>query len=272
MEITQEREEPPVEETIAIKTAMSTHIGTREYQQDALYVSDGERELVYGVLCDGMGGMEDGEKASAEVVEYLVNRLEVLDNEVDIPVFFEQTIREANEKLLSLYGDRPQGPGTTLVTVVIKNGELYWASVGDSRIYIIRDSEIARMTRDHNYALQLEEQVRNGKITAEQARLDPMREALISYIGAPVLDIIDVSRAPFLLQKGDVILLCSDGLYKSLSDERILELLLGHEDDAGEKARTLPLAAFDESTGGQDNTSVIVIQYGVLHLFDINNI
>lgn len=248
-----------------LRTAMAMHIGTREYQQDALYVSESHDEpggYGFAVLCDGMGGMENGEKASAEVVELVVNGIAALPRDAQIPDFFLRTLQEANEKVLSDCSTTGgQGSGTTMVSVVIRDGGMYWAAVGDSRIYIIRHGDMVQITRDHNYAMQLQEQVEAGKLSQTDADKSPMREALVSYIGAPVLEIVDVSRGAFPLVRGDIALLCSDGLTKSLSDRRILELLMGSIHDLDEAARLLPLAAFDEGAGSQDNTSVALLQY-----------
>lgn len=249
--------------TLVVNTAMATHIGTREYQQDAAYVSEPRYDdgMAFGILCDGMGGMEDGEKVSSDVVAYLANRISRLEAGADIPAFFQQVVVDANEMILERNAQNGQEAGTTLVAVIIQQAGLFWAGVGDSRIYILRDGEIARVTRDHNYALQLQQMVEAGHITQQQADEDPRREALVSYIGAPVLEEVDVSRGSFALETGDLVLLCSDGLTKSLSDERILEVISEHGGDLAETARVLPLAAFDASPGGQDNTSVILMQY-----------
>jgi len=109
--------------------------------------------------------------------------------------------------------------------------------------------------------MELEKQVQNGMITAEEAANDPMREALISYLGIDRLTLIDSNRNPFSLEPGDTILLCSDGLYRSLSEADITEVLERHNEDIIEAARVLPLYAFDKSNGGQDNTSVILFRY-----------
>lgn len=244
-------------------TALASHIGTREYQQDAAYVSEAlhEEGMVFGILCDGMGGMEAGELVSADVVEFFANRIAALPPDADIPTFYSSAVLDANEMVLHRYLHEGHEGGTTLVSAIFLGGALYWAAVGDSRIYILRGGEMARLTRDHNYALQLQGLVENGRLSQEEADRDPQREALVSYLGAPVLEMVDVSRGSFELEHGDLLLLCSDGLTKTLPDEQILKLLSPPPQNLAEAARTLTVAAFDASPGSQDNTSVILMRY-----------
>lgn len=252
-----------------INTAMATHIGTREYQQDAAYVCDPlyEEGIAFAILCDGMGGMAGGERVSSEVVAFMANRIAALEKGQDIPDFLEKAAADANAMVLAQNAGTGQDSGTTLIAAIIRDGGLYWLNVGDSRIYIVRAGEIARMTRDHNFALELQEMVEAGRITQQQADADPRKDALVSYIGAPVLEIVDVNRGLFQLEYGDILLLCSDGLTKILPDEEILKVVKAGGSDIHESARALPLTAFDNSAGGMDNTSVILMQYlGVAQL------
>ncbi|MDR1571432.1 MAG: protein phosphatase 2C domain-containing protein [Clostridiales Family XIII bacterium] len=250
---------------VVVLTASGTHIGTREYQQDALYVSDtvcfrrGEDPRVLGVLCDGMGGMENGGDASRLVVEALASSLPEIRGCEDIHAFFHDAIRVLDAEISARYGSGSSG--TTLTAAVVEGNRLYWASVGDSRVYILRGKEMVQVTRDHNYMLKLQDEVSRGLITGAEAEADPKKEALISYIGAGSVDLIDSNREPFTLISGDIVLMCSDGLTKSLSDEEIADIICEHYGDVRETARLLPLYAFDRGDGSKDNTSVILIQY-----------
>ncbi len=208
-----------------------------------------------------MGGMDSGELVSSDVVAFFANGIAALAPGDDIPAFFERAVPEANELVQQRYNVDGKECGTTLVCTVMQDNKLYWASVGDSRIYIVRDGEIAQMTRDHTYALKLQQMVDAGRLSQDAADTDPQREALVGYIGAPVLEMVDISRGFFELLPDDILLLCSDGLTKSVSDAHILQLLLENRHNLHTAAQVLPLAAFDESPGGQDNTSVILMQY-----------
>jgi protein phosphatase len=249
---------------IEITTAGGSHIGTRDYQQDALFVSDparfrrGEQGKAYAVLCDGMGGMTDGERASCIAVEDLSQDLDALTNYQDIPGFLENALRKIDRMI---YQECGEGTGTTIVTVVILGNQMYWAAAGDSRIYILRDQQLIRVTRDHNYSLLLEKDVETGKITQNEALTHPQREALISYLGSGDVPLIDANRTPIVLEHGDMVLLCSDGLYKSLSDEEIRANVWHFYGDIKEGAQRLPVIAYERGEGAKDNTSVVLMQY-----------
>ncbi len=245
-----------------VNTAMATHMGTRQYQQDAAYVSEPVSSgVAFGVLCDGMGGMSSGDRASSDTVVFMVNRLSQLKPEDDVSAFLEAAAGEANDLVLAENERTKEDSGTTLIAVVVREGNLYWLNVGDSRIYILRDGEIQCLTRDHNYALELQEKVDAGFLTRAQADADPQKDALISYIGAPSLGWVDVNKAPLPLTFGDIVLLCSDGLTKVLREDEIVAVLSGFAGDIGQAAEALPAAAYSQRNGGMDNTSVILIQY-----------
>jgi protein phosphatase len=250
---------------VVILTASGMHIGTREQQQDAVFVSNtvcfkrGENPRVLGVLCDGMGGMEMGGDASRLVVDSLASNLPAIESCENINAFFEDAIHNLDAEITSRYGRGTSG--TTLSAAVVEGNRLYWASVGDSRVYILRRNEIVQVTRDHNYMLKLKDEVSKGIITDEEANANPKKEALIIYIGAGNVELIDSNKDPFILENGDIVLMCSDGLTKSLSDEDIARIISEHYGDIRETARLLPLFAFDAGSGSKDNTSVILIQY-----------
>lgn len=138
---------------------------------------------------------------------------------------------------------------------------LYWASVGDSRIYIIRGSEMRQVTRDHNYLLRLMERVQAGQLTMQEALADRQKEALISFLGIGNVSLMDVTRQPFEMIFGDVVMLCSDGITKTLPDEQIRQIILNDRKPMEEKAEILVSAAVRGNTRSQDNTSVAILQY-----------
>lgn len=251
-----------------IVTASAQHIGTRQYQQDALYVSEpisfvhGTGGTAIGVLCDGMGGLADGEETSREVVDIFSKAMLSLQKFDGIPGFLEQQAIKADHIICQGSAKGLSGStGTTLVAAIITDNKLHWCSVGDSRIYILRKGEIACATRDHNYLLQLKEMVKRGEITNEAAHAHPKKDALISYIGCGKVEIIDTNSSPFFLEHGDVVLLCSDGLTKSLDDNEIKTIVYANIGNLVEAARLLPLKAYDKNNYSKDNTSVVLMQY-----------
>lgn len=245
---------------------VSSVIGRRESQQDALAVSDVKIPKKFSskwmaVLCDGMGGMKGGEQASALCVKNMIESFAV--NEKPIPQFYRESIADIDNQISMLKDDEGNylGAGTTIVSVVIDNDNLYWGAVGDSHIYIIRNEEMALVNTEHNYMIELLEQVNRGEITMEQANNDKKKDALISYMGMGGVSIMDVIEKPFKLKKGDFVILCSDGLYRSLSDNEIFNIVKLNADNMQIAARQLTDYALSKNNPYQDNTSVITIRY-----------
>ena len=257
-----------------LTTLMYSDMGNRKYQQDAVYVTPSKRiaankkSKVMAVVCDGMGGMTDGGLASRTAIEMMqqgFSRIEKMPD-VNIPEFFRSGIIAIDRKVAALPKENGRGSGTTMVAVIAEDDELYWASVGDSRIYILRGNEMKQVTRDHNYLLRLQEMVASGQMTLEQAQAQKQKEALISFLGIGNVSLMDINAQPFQLQIGDVVLLCSDGIPKTLSDDRIQAIMQSSTSSLEEKARTLVMAAVRENTHSQDNTSVAILQYNSINI------
>lgn len=247
----------------------ATHIGNRSYQQDAYYVPDEEtckRNLergVIGVLCDGMGGMQSGEIASSLCVSEVVKSFYSASPNVNISGFFKDTIRQANQMVRSLKtnGAASGEAGTTLACVVIRNERLNWASVGDSRIYLVREGKIYRLTQDHSYYNELLKKVKAGEMALEDAQKHPQREALTSYIGMRKENIIDSNKKEYALRTKDVIMICSDGLYRTLSETEMYTIITTNQNDINETATRLVETAIGKGRSAQDNTTVVLLKY-----------
>ncbi len=222
-----------------------------------------------GVVCDGMGGMSAGEIASSAAIDTL---MEYADCEMplqDPPEFLKKAAIRMDEhvaSLLNIKGEKLQA-GTTAVVVYITGSSLYWMSVGDSKIYIIRNHEMVQVTRPHNYQLLLEQSLSDGSISREEYEKESARkEALISYLGMDGLRMMDLTQQPFELHVGDVVLLCSDGLYKSLKDEEIQNLIEVCEDNFMKTADVLIDMAMEYGRGPLDNCSVLLVKYSGMKL------
>jgi len=135
-------------------------------------------------------------------------------------------------------------------------------SVGDSRIYILRGDEMVQVNRDHNFKLRLDMQLKNGQINEEEyvGKMN-QGEALISYLGMGDVSLMDVNQEPFILMDGDVVLLCSDGLYKRLPEPDIREIIKRELPDVDKAACELTNTVMERTTKSQDNTTVILVQY-----------
>lgn len=240
----------------------SSILGTRKNQEDTIYGYAEDKKAI-GIVCDGMGGLEGGEMASSLAVESLAGAWFAEPDLENIPDFLEKQAVIADEKVFLLKSEKGEklNAGTTMVAAVIREKELYWLSVGDSKIYLIRRNEILSVCREHNYRLTLDRLLAEGSITEEEyAKEEPKAEALISYLGMGQLPMMEINRQPFLLEDRDIVLLSSDGLYRSLSEEEILEIVKEGQDNMQKAAEMLTKRALGEKQKGQDNTSVVVMQ------------
>ncbi|MDE6851470.1 MAG: protein phosphatase 2C domain-containing protein [Lachnospiraceae bacterium] len=251
-----------------IMTASFSIIGDRLTQEDALYIST-DRQLpskqknrILAAICDGMGGMANGGQASATAIQMIKDTFEQVqgDLEVNIPNFLISGIKTIDKTIHEFPKEGGRGSGTTIVAVLVEEDQLYWASVGDSRIYILREGTLTQVTRDHNYMLRLQSMVDQGQITQEEADTNRQREALISFLGIGNVSLMDVNMDPFTLQSGDIILLTSDGMTKVLSDEQIRDILSDNS-SVGDKAKKLVETAVEQNMRSQDNTTVALLQY-----------
>lgn len=260
-----------------LETMVQSATGNRAYQQDAVYVSDSKilaankKTRVMALVCDGMGGMADGGKASRTAIDMMTNGFKQIEKlpSVNIPEFFRSGIYAIDKAIHSFPKENGKGSGTTMVACIAEDNHLYWASVGDSRIYIIRGNDMQQVTRDHNYWLRLQEMVASGQMTMEEARSKKQKEALISFLGIGNVSLMDINTTPFEMQLGDVIMLCSDGITKTLNDDHIKKIITADAVKPEIKAKALVEAAIHANSHSQDNTSVALIYY---HEKDIKKI
>jgi protein phosphatase len=215
------------DENTIFEIAVLSDIGDREEQQDSFgYSLKADSGII--AVCDGMGGHQGGKTASSFAVQFMLKEFEEQLDGVDPIDFFVETAKLIDEKIHNTKFDNGlrMNAGTTIVTTIIDNQDLYWLSVGDSRVYIKRNDEFIQVTFDQTYKLALSERLANGTITQDVFDREIKNgAALISYLGVGDLKILDYNNSPFKLQKGDIILLMSDGLYKLVSDEEIKSLI-----------------------------------------------
>ncbi len=238
------------------------HIGARENQEDSFAISDllrGEFEnnhSVLAVIADGMGGLALGEEASQVAVNKFIGEFENDGYSSSIDDRLRQALLSANAAVYDLAygGGRREDIGTTLVATAIVGEELYWISAGDSRIYLFSNGKMEQLNIDHIYANHLAKDVEKGKITLKEAQNHPEKDYLTSYLGLPKLTEISQSSKPIKLKPGDIILLCSDGLTNTLTEQEILAILNSKSENVAEVMIREVLAA---NKIHQDNVTVV---------------
>jgi PPM family protein phosphatase len=203
------------------------------------------------VVADGMGGAQAGEVASKLAVEEFH---EALPDQGSAEERLTDRIRAANRRIYELSRTEHEhaGMGTTLTAVYLEDDHLAVAHVGDSRAYIFRDGELTRLTQDHSL---VEELVRQGKLTEEQAAEHPQRSIITRALG--IEGDVEVDTWSYPMRAGDVVLLCSDGLTSMIGEEQIVRIL-GSESSLGRAAEGLIGAAND--AGGRDNITVVLFR------------
>ena len=226
-----------------------THPGRRTTNEDSFLI-DPTRGLF--VVADGMGGHNAGEVASSLAVqaigEFLADGTPASLNVLD------EALRLANDHILTVAGEKPDytGMGTTVVAVYVRDGEAFYGHAGDSRVYLWHKGELRQLTRDDSWVAAAMNGVSDDARELEQ---HPMRHVLTKVVGLrPELQ-PSVAECPFVV--GDVLLLCSDGVHGSVSDEKLSKLL----------ASRAPVAAVAESVvrealaqGATDNVTAVVVR------------
>ncbi|HIR28022.1 MAG TPA: Stp1/IreP family PP2C-type Ser/Thr phosphatase [Candidatus Choladousia intestinigallinarum] len=233
-----------------------TDIGKRRsINEDCVYASDQPVGNLPNLLivADGMGGHNAGELASRFTVESIVDYIGKAAEDRPIPLL-SYAIHHANENVIEkAKTDKSlEGMGTTVVAATIQGSYLYVANVGDSRLYLI-DKNITQITRDHSL---VEEMIRVGELKREEARTHPDRNVITRAIGVkePVrIDFFDMK-----LEKGDIILLCSDGLTNMVEDRDILKIV---KKSGSLKEAAGRLVTEANKNGGKDNISVVLAEY-----------
>ena len=203
-------------------------------------------------VADGMGGHNAGDYASSHAVRILVDEIRE-DTDYNPVKVIRHAIETANTEIIeqAQKDEKLRGMGTTMVVATIVGQYAYVANVGDSRLYVV-DKQLRQITRDHSL---VQEMVRMGEITAEEARNHPDKNIITRALGAS--EEVDIDFFDVQLEEKNRILLCSDGLSNMIADEQIQEIIQSAE-DIEQSGRQLVATA--NTNGGRDNISVILIE------------
>ena len=232
-----------------------TDIGLkRQKNQDNFLVDDSARLYI---VADGMGGHLGGETASKVAVEeirkYIIKSMipESPTNKI------ENAVKYANARVHKLSRQKVElsGMGTTVSSLFIRDNSAYIAQVGDSRVYLFRDGNIWQLTQDHSL---VQEKFRSGLITREEIKKDKMKNIITRSVGFEADVLVDSYKKQ--LEKGDVFLICCDGLYGMIDDDQLLEIVQSEfmeKNNMEDCVKSLIQRA--NENGGEDNISAILV-------------
>ena len=236
--------------------------GARDYQEDAYMVSqlgyteDGE-SCALVVMADGMGGHAAGNVASNMVIATFNKTFQSNFPTEKISESLTESLNRSNDQINTSVKETPalRGMGCTMVSAYLQDDKLYWVSVGDSHLYVIRDREITKYNADHSYGAYLDMMKEQGMEIEEQAGMS--RNMLMSAMTGEEISSIDVSESPVKVKPGDRILIASDGL-DTLGNGAIIQYS-SWSATAKECVYALLKAVEDANKINQDNTTLIVV-------------
>lgn len=241
---------------LKLASVFETHVGhVRKANEDNHGVKMIDNDTSVFVVCDGMGGHLGGATASRIAVDCILTYLSTnpLD---DCSRAIKGAFEFANDQVYaeSLNNAELHGMGTTGVVLLVRGNHCYVGHVGDSRIYLQSESRLFRLTKDHSFVQELVDQ---GIIRDDEAESHPRKNQILRAIGiAPSIN-AEVSAREIHVKKGDVFLLCTDGLNGMIGDKRI-NAVLNSQPSLNLKAKELIVQALD--AGGKDNVTVALIE------------
>jgi serine/threonine protein phosphatase PrpC len=243
-----------------VEYAKVSALGDRQDNQDRAAVVVSE-DAAMMLVFDGMGGHADGAIAAEtglKVVQdiFMSSTLPIFDPQG----FLYMVLARAHDEVVGLGSEVAVDfrPRATCAVCLVQEGGAYWAHIGDSRIYQVRNGNVLTRSRDHSHVEVL---IQEGAITEEEAQDHPMRNFVECCIGgdAPVPDMSITSMQP--LQVGDVLLACSDGLWSGLSDNDVAEIGAPGDDNLAENLKALSIKALNVNSPYSDNTTGTALRW-----------
>ena len=247
-----------------LKAVGITHVGRqRQHNEDSYLVADQAKMFI---VADGMGGHAAGEIASRIAVDSISEFIQhTKEDDGTWPHAYDENYRRSTNRLMAAVrlantrvleamrkDARLRGMGTTVVACLADENVVSVAHVGDSRAYLIRDGQLSRLTNDHSWVF---EQVQAGMLTEAEAEKHPLRNVITRALGGALSVSPDASEVD--ARKGDVYLLCSDGLTGMVSEDDILRLVTETDDLDAACQRLIDTA---NERGGLDNVTAILVK------------
>ena len=236
----------------AFKIFAATHIGwVRKANEDRYFIKKLSDGAILLAVADGLGGEAAGDYAAEIIRSRLAGIDQITKGEEE-----QQLLALVKEADLAMYNEAENDPdlrgmGTTLVCALLREGFVHWVHVGDSRLYVLHDRQLTKITEDQTFARFL---VEEGEITPEQVPTHYSRHVLDQTVGCGICE-PETGRLEF--SKGDLLILTTDGLHKIIATEIIISVLLD-KTDLEIKAKSLVEAALD--SGGKDNITIVIAE------------
>jgi serine/threonine protein phosphatase PrpC len=248
------------ERPLQIEHADLSLLGNREENQDRVAIAV-DADAVFLAVVDGMGGHADGARAAEVAIRTMTAEFwEASRPLFDPEGFLHLMVGRAHDAVVGLGAGLPPEirPRATCAVCIVQGASAYWAHVGDSRIYLLRGGTIFERTRDHSHVELL---LRAGRITERQAKDHPMRNYVECCIGGdPTLPEMSLGGRRALLP-GDVLLLCSDGLWSGLRDEQIATLAQDGGSNLRDRLSELGTRAVHATAPFADNTTAAAVRW-----------
>ena len=246
-----------------MRAAGLTDIGkVRSINQDSFHLMEDKK--IY-IVADGMGGHAAGDQASRIAVKTITEILSTYDFDTEefasddsgsgmsIEELIRYALQEANEQILlaSMSNQHLQGMGTTAIVGVEYRGSIFVGHIGDSRTYLVRNQQLSQITEDHSVVQQL---VKAGAISEEEAQVHPYKNVITRCLGMQAN--VEPDTVELVLQTGDRILMCSDGLSNMVTNKVMEEIVNAHTDAKEAAQQLIDLA---NENGGTDNITVVLL-------------
>lgn len=245
---------------VNIETAQATRLGNRRENQDRAAILIGDTRVLL-IVADGMGGHSDGAAAAQTAVDSLSRSFKALRGGKSAAEFLSDALIDAHRAVYELGAKQPiaKRPRTTCTICLVDEGVAQWAHVGDSRVYWLRGETVAARTRDHS---AVEALYQAGEISDEDMQTHPLRNYVEECLGGEPSEPRFTIAQPVELGSGDIMLLCSDGLWSALGEAEIIKQLRAEPElENGLEAVTRRAEA--KTQPASDNVTAAALRWGV---------